>query len=223
MPKILPIQVGDTYNKWKVLDIHETSPITITCECSCGTVKTLLKVNVIGGKSKGCKACAIKRRTVHAGRNTRLHNIWQGMVQRCSSSLKSKTKNYKDKGITLCTEWHNFLSFKEWATANGYSDTLSLDRVDTYKGYSPENCRWATRSVQSSNRRKMSNNTSGFVGVSEIKTAPHLRWKAYIHVAGKHINLGRFSTPEEASAYRDAYINLNNLNTYPTEAQRNEL
>lgn len=223
MTKILPIQIGDTYNRWEVLDIHETSPITITCKCSCGIVKTLLKINVIRGRSKGCKTCAIKSRTVHAGRNTRLHNIWQGMVQRCSSSLKSKTKNYKDKGITLCTEWHNFLSFKEWATANGYSDTLSLDRVDTYKGYSPENCRWASRITQSSNRRKMRSNTSGFVGVSEIKTAPHLKYKAYICVKGVQINLGRYQTPEEASAFRDKYIRDNGLTNYPMEEQRNEL
>lgn len=221
MSRLVPVTVGDVFNSWQVLEVCQTIPITLVCRCSCGDTRTLIKTNVVGGKSRKCKSCAIKERTVHGARNTRLHNIWQGMVQRCTSDQSKATKNYKQLGITLCADWYSFLTFKDWAYANGYSDTLSLDRANTYKGYNPENCRWASRSVQSSNRRKMPTNTSGFVGVSEIKTAPKLKWKAYICIAGKHVNLGRFETPEEASKHRDAYIAANNLTDYPTEAQRN--
>ena len=223
MAKRVPVFIGEIYSNWEIVEIHETTPIMITCRCVCGFVKTLLKTNVIRGKSKGCKACSIKRATKHKARGTRLHNIWQGVIQRCLSDIPVKTQNYKQRGITLFEPWKDFITFREWAYANNYADTLSLDRVDTYKGYYPENCRWVTPNVQSSNRRKMRNNTSGFVGVSEIKTAPHLKYKAYICVKGVQINLGRYQTPEEASAFRDKYIRDNGLTNYPTEEQRNEL
>lgn len=221
MSKLVPVAIGDTFNSWQILEVCQTNPITLVCRCSCGSIKTLLKTNVISGKSSKCKDCATKERTVHKARNTRLHNIWQGMVQRCTSDQKKAIKNYRQLGIDLCPAWYDFLTFRDWAHTNGYSDDLSLDRVNTYKGYNPENCRWASRSTQSSNKRKMLSNTSGFVGVSEVKSAPKLKWKAYICISGKQINLGRFNTPEEASAHRDAYIIAHTLTDYPIEAQRN--
>ena len=62
---------------------------------------------------------------------------------------------YYVRGISVCDEWRdNFDSFYEWSIANGYSQILSLDRIDNNKGYSPDNCRWATPKQQTNNTSK---------------------------------------------------------------------
>jgi hypothetical protein len=54
----------------------------------------------------------------------------------------------------MCDEWLNsFDIFYKWAKNSDYADNLSLDRIDNNKGYSPDNCRWATSVEQGSNKR----------------------------------------------------------------------
>lgn len=78
---------------------------------------------------------------------------WTNMKNRCYGTGKN-TKGYKDRGITVCDEWkNNFYSFQQWCITT-YEKGKSLDRIDNDKGYSPENCRWATPQEQSDNSRR---------------------------------------------------------------------
>ena len=87
----------------------------------------------------------------------RLYVIWLGMKQRCHSkgNKSTVTRWYRDKGISVCDEWrNNFANFKEWALSHGYQDDLTIDRINPFGNYEPENCRWITRSENSKNKAK---------------------------------------------------------------------
>lgn len=94
------------------------------------------------------------------------HGMSYTRIYRIYSSIKERTvlntgnidyiRDYIDRGITLCEEWqgkNGFVNFYNWSMENGYSDNLSIDRIDNDKGYSPNNCRWTNQHVQNCNRR----------------------------------------------------------------------
>ena len=86
--------------------------------------------------------------------NKRLYHIWGNIKQRCLNPQNMSYARYGGRGITVCPEWiKSYNAFQEWAIANGYSETLTIDRIDPSKGYEPSNCRWIPASEQSANRR----------------------------------------------------------------------
>ena len=101
------------------------------------------------------KSIKKKKQIRHGLSHTRLHRIWHSMYCRCYYSSTNQYKNYGGKGIKVCDEWKHiegFINFYNWAISNGYSDELTLDRIDNGKDYCPENCRWSTLKEQSNHR-----------------------------------------------------------------------
>jgi hypothetical protein len=147
-------KVGKKFGSLTILKVLEKTDKNwnVICEarCDCGTIKTYRIYYVLNGynKSCGCGAAYSKKGlTTHP-----LHGIWYKMVQRCTDKENKSYKYYGAKGITVCEEWkNNYFVFYEWALANGYTKGLSLDRIDNRKGYSPDNCRWATNKMQANN------------------------------------------------------------------------
>lgn len=92
-----------------------------------------------------------KKYEKHGKSYTKLYGVWHAMIRRCESPNAKSAKNYYLKGIKVCDEWKIFPNFYEWAMNNGYREELTLDRIDSNKNYSPDNCRWADRFVQNSN------------------------------------------------------------------------
>lgn len=128
------------------------------CRCECGNVRYLNRREIVTEKRKscGCKFNELQRlkATVHGDSHTRLHNIWSGMRERCYTKSDFHYKWYGERGIKMCDEWKDdYVTFKEWAVSNGYSEQLTIDRINVDGDYSPENCRWVTLKVNANNKR----------------------------------------------------------------------
>ncbi len=161
-------------------------------------------------KSCGCYNKSGEAYITHGLTGSRIMKIWTLMKQRCYNLNNTNYDLYGAKGIRVCDDWlNNVEQFNNWAINSGYSESLTLDRVDGTKGYCPENCRWTTQFVQTRNRGKNRNNTSGYKGVYfESRSKKYI---ASITVNYKKIYIGNFDCPEEAGAAYDAYIVTNNL------------
>lgn len=88
----------------------------------------------------------------HGLRHKRIYNIWRDMWQRCTNKNNNRYKNYGARGISVCDEWKDPKAFADWAFQSGYSENLTLDRVDNNGNYCPQNCKWSTYTEQNNNR-----------------------------------------------------------------------
>ena len=115
--------------------------------CRCGRVGLVCARDLVIPKRKGCGKCADASHP--------LHGIWRGIISRCTEPANSSYKDYGGRGIIICTEWkEEFLQFVEdmGPRPEGYS----VERKDNEKGYSKDNCKWATAAEQANNQRKNS-------------------------------------------------------------------
>jgi hypothetical protein len=175
------------------------------CRCDCGNESTPTTLAIRhGAQSCGCLFQERSREaaTKHGGKGTRLYGIWKGMRKRCLNPNGQDFRRYGGAGVTVCEEWSSFAAFREWALGNGYTEALSIDRIDTSGGYGPDNCRWADLFTQSANRRTFICSKSGFTGVRFHNG----KWEAMVQFNGERIYCGAFDDPLEAAAVRDAWV-----------------
>lgn len=140
------------------------------CICDCGREKVIRGSTLRNGQSTSCGCAAAKlasdRLKTHGLTKTRLFKIWSMMKERCYKDYSKSYQGYGGRGIRVCDEWKNsFTSFFGWAMVNGYTDELTIDRIDVNGNYCPDNCRWATVKEQANNRR--SNTFLSVGGVSK--------------------------------------------------------
>lgn len=131
------------------------------CACDCGgeTIKMTSGLKLKGRRS--CPSCfssvasEIKlkgRLHTQSKELKRLYHIWNDMLQRCSNKKIQCYKWYGGKGVSVCDDWMNFRNFEKWSFSSGYSERMTINRIDSSGDYEPSNCDWVTRSE---NTKKM--------------------------------------------------------------------
>jgi hypothetical protein len=145
---------------YKIISILEEKRITATAEltltlaqcCHCGEIHTILKQNVLRANKENRKHCSkCVKENFHLMTNTRIWSIWKGMISRATKEYDRSYILYGGKGKGVAKEWLDFKNFYS-DMKETYSDNLTLDRIDNSKGYSKDNCRWATNMEQQANK-----------------------------------------------------------------------
>lgn len=171
MRKLANDLTGKKFGKLEVIGVHDTGSrkTYYVCQCDCGNIKVVRADALISGATKSCGCIKKEHDKINLTANhkhkmsgTRIYETWQDMKRRCYNKQNARYDRYGGRGITVCDEWlNNFQSFYDWAISNGYSDDLTIDRIDNDGNYEPSNCRWSNVKEQCNNRGSNINITIG--------------------------------------------------------------
>lgn len=158
--------LGKKFGRLTVVRLHKSngypghSRLMWWCLCDCGTERSVSGYD-LGRRTFSCGCFHAERAaevsTTHGhtkgGKRTPEYKIWSSMMYRCSPAAKGSNRIYYwTKGIRVCRRWKSFENFYE--DMGPCPKDKTLERLDSEKGYFPENCDWATWEQQANNTCK---------------------------------------------------------------------
>jgi hypothetical protein len=178
------------------------------CQCDCGNIKLVTTQELNSGDTTSCGCYLKERLTKHGGWKKSSYNTWRAMMRRCYNQKDKDYHKYGAAGISVHKDWHDYINFeKDMGEPQGRE---TLDRIDPYGNYTPDNCRWASLSVQARNQRLNKKNVSGYTGV---RLATKHKWMAEITVKKRKFYSQVFDTIQEAVAARQELEKKHWVNT----------
>jgi len=154
--------IGSNFGRWVVIgpSVIKNMSIHWWCKCECGSETYVSQSNLFKGASRSCGCLKRELSTIRAtkhGHNTKKqtaeYRCWHHMIFRCDSPKDASYHRYGGRGITVCKEWYDFRNFLKDMGLKPFSKA-ELDRIDNDGNYEPGNCRWATRSQNTSNQSR---------------------------------------------------------------------
>lgn len=122
----------------------------VVCSCSCGNNTIVTYHSLCIGTAKSCGCYAKSRNVTHGLTKRRVRSIWRNMIYRCCREENKDYEHYGGRGIKVCDEWMNLLTFVE--DMGIPDDSMTLDRIDNNGDYCKDNCRWITNTEQQWNK-----------------------------------------------------------------------
>lgn len=175
------------------------------CKCDCGNIKIVNGENLRRGLACSCgclrKELQSAKQGTHRESDSPLYRIWCAMKARCYNPNVKSYDRYGGRGIFVCDEWReHYENFSAWAKEAGFSEGLTIDRIDNDDGYYPDNCRWVTSKEQSNNRSSNRN----IMYNNEIHNVS--QWAEIMHINKSTV----YSRVASGKSFEEA-LNLNQL------------
>jgi hypothetical protein len=196
MPRLIDY-TGSKFGKLTVIERagrNSLKKVLWKCACDCGNETVVVSGSLVTGNTTSC-GCIVPN-FKHGGWDKSSYNTWRAMMRRCYNPKDKDYKRYGALGIAVHPSWHEYSVFA--ADMGEPTGSETLDRIDPYGDYTPNNCRWASLPVQARNVRVRKNSESGVTGVSKYGA----KWMAQITANRKKHYAPLCATLEEAVAAR---------------------